>query len=504
MTPTVETTEHPSVTPMLEAMSNRPHVLLVTVDHWPGSLLGAAGHTVVQTPTLDQLARTGVRFTRAYTECPVCIPARRTLLTGTNTRTHGDRTFSVEMPLPAVPTIAEAFVEAGYQAFAVGKLHVYPPRARAGFHDVLLSEEGRPQLGPTDDYEIYLGEQGLAGQQFLHGMSNNDYVCRPWHLAEEHHVTNWTTRELARMIQRRDPTRPGFWYLSYTHPHPPLVPPQVYWDLYQDLQPDEPFQGDWPRDPQSMPCRMNNRLIDSESYDETTIRTARRAFYALCTHIDHQLRIVIGTLREERLLDNTIVLFLSDHGDMLGNHGLWAKRLFYESSACVPMILVGTSGSLRVEKGSVDDRLVGLQDVMPTLLDLADVEIPNTVDGISMVGEQQREMLYGEYGEGPEATRMVHSGRYKLIYYAAGNRIQLFDLQDDPHELRDLTDCSSVQEVREQLTTALLSELYGSDLDWIRDGELVGLPDRHDVPDSTQRGLALQRGRHWPVPRIDS
>ncbi len=127
----------------------RPHVLLVTADHWPGALLGAAGHPVVRTPTLDQLARCGTRFPRAYTECPVCIPARRTLLTGTTPRTHGDRSFAVHMPLPSTTTIAQAFREAGYQAYAVGKLHVYPPRARAGFDDVILCEEGRP--GRTRD-----------------------------------------------------------------------------------------------------------------------------------------------------------------------------------------------------------------------------------------------------------------------------------------------------------------------------------------------------------------
>ena len=120
----------------------------------------------------------------------------------------------------------------GYQTYASGKLHVYPPRARAGFDDVQLCEEGRPQLGPTDDYEIYLGEVGETGRQFLHGMSNNDYVARPWHLKEEHHATNWITREMCRFIQRRDPTRPSLWYCSYTHPHPPLVPPQWYLEFY--------------------------------------------------------------------------------------------------------------------------------------------------------------------------------------------------------------------------------------------------------------------------------
>jgi len=477
----------------------QPNVLLITADHWPGSLLGIAGHPVVRTPTLDQLARCGVRFPRAYTECPVCIPARRTLLTGTSPQTHGDRTFQDRLPLPEISTIAQAFGEAGYQTGAVGKLHVYPPRARAGFDEVILCEEGRPQYGPTDDYEIYLGEQGLAGRQFLHGMSNNDYVARPWHLAEEHHVTAWTTRQMARMIQRRDPTRPAFWYLSYTHPHPPLVPPAVYWEMYRGVDPPGPHYGTWPRHPDRMPCRMNNRLIDSEDYSHEVIRDARRAFYALCTHIDHQLRVVLGTLREARLLDDTVLMFLADHGDMLGNHGLWAKRLFYEDSACVPMILSGVKGCERVGFRRTDDRLVALQDVMPTLLDLAGIEIPESVDGLSMVGDARREFLYGEYGEGAEATRMLHNGEYKLVYYAAGNVLQLFDVKHDPQELSDLSASPEHADTCRALTHRLMAELYGSDTEWIHDGNLVGLAEDAQ-PAPPHRGLALQRGSHWPVP----
>lgn len=480
-------------------MADQPHVLLITADHWPASLLGAAGHPAIQTPTLDRLAECGTRFTNAYSECPVCIPARRTLLTGTSPKTHGDRVFTPERVMPPFPTIADAFRDSGYQTTAVGKLHVYPPRARAGFDEVILSEEGRPQLGPTDDYEIYLGEQGLAGQQFLHGMSNNDYVCRPWHLGEEHHVTNWTTRQMARMIQRRDPTRPGFWYLSYTHPHPPLVPPQVYWDMYQAIEPDEPYQGTWSCDAETMPGRMNSRLVPSRRYDADVVRTARRAFYALCTHIDHQIRVVLGTLREEGILDDTILMFLADHGDMLGNHGLWAKRLYYEDSACIPMLLVGAKGDDRVPVDAVDDRLVGLQDVMPTLLHLAGIQIPPTVDGMSMVDVPRREALYGEYGESAEATRMLYDGRFKLIYYAYGNRLQLFDLQADPQEMHDLSEGEEHQEIRHELTKQLLAELYGNDQEWATAERLVGMP-LSEASERPDRSLSLQRGSHWPIP----
>ncbi|MEC7565681.1 MAG: sulfatase-like hydrolase/transferase [Planctomycetota bacterium] len=471
---------------------------MFSVDHWPASLLGVAGHPVIQTPTLDSLARIGTRYTNAYTECPVCIPARRTLLTGTSPRTHGDRTFEVDKPLPGIPTIADVFSQHGYQAYASGKLHVYPPRARAGFDDVQLCEEGRPQMGPTDDYEIYLGEQGLVGQQFMHGMSNNDYHARPWHLDEKHHSTNWITREMCRFIQRRDPTRPAFWYCSYTHPHPPLVPPRWYLDLYKDTEIPVPRQGTWPTSADTMPCWMNNRLIPTDHLNDTTIRFARQAFYALCTHIDHQMRIVLGTLREEGILDNTILMFLSDHGDMLGEHGLFAKRLFYEDSAGIPMLLVDVAGRGPTDGGRTDHRLVGLQDCMPTLLEMCELPVPDSVDGLSMANSTTREYLYGEYGEGFETTRMLHNGRFKLIYFAAGNRSQLFDLDEDPHEMTDLSDSLPHKPVLEKLTALLISELYDADEPLLVDGVLQGLPmPPHTPPD---RNLSLQRGSHWPVP----
>jgi arylsulfatase A-like enzyme len=517
---------------------SRPHVLLITTDHWPASLLGCAGHQVIQTPTLDSLARSGIRYTNAYSECPVCIPARRTLMTGLNPRSHGDRTFQTTLPMPDVPTLAGTFREAGYQTSAVGKLHVFPQRARIGFDDVILAEEGRPHWGVLDDYDAFLGERGYPGRQFDHGMSNNQYVARPWHLPEELHVTNWTTQQMARTIRRRDPTRPGFWCLSYTHPHPPLVPPQVYWDLYRDVEPNWPQYGDWVPEQwrvanggrespengaaqasgDSRPPLAYRLRQQHDSWHVRTpeaVRTALRAFYALCTHIDHQLRIVIGSLREEGVLDNTIILFTADHGDMLGNHGLWAKRLYYEGSANVPMILVPQMGyELRDMEGephppesapwmgSTDDRLVGLQDVMPTLLGLAGIEPTASCDGRSMLSRDRRTTLYGECNEGRMATRMIHDGRYKLVYYPAGNLRQLFDLANDPHELVNLAESADHVETLERLTATLVDELYGSDCELLDEQRrLIGLPDEEVAPQSG-RGLALQRGTHWPPPPV--
>lgn len=476
-----------------------PNVLMICTDHWPGSLFGIAGHPAIQTPTLDQLARNGCRYTRSYSECPVCIPARRTLMTGTTCRTHGDRHFDETLRMPDIPTLAQTFRDNGYQAFASGKLHVYPQRDRIGFDDVILHEEGRAQFDAVDDYELYLGDQGHLGQMFAGGMNNNSYLNRPWHLPEQVHVTNWTTQQMARQIQRRDPSKPGFWYLSYCHPHPPLTPLGCYVDMYRDVEPPQPHIGKWAQNPESLPWPLRSRLSSWENFTDHQVRSALRAFYAMCTHIDHQIRVVIGTLREERLLDDTILLFTSDHGDMLGNHRQWAKRLFYEDSARVPMILVGTAGDDRVGHHRVDNRLVGWQDIMPTLLDLAGLEIPESVEGISMVSEGPRPCLYGECGNGPTATRMLHDGRHKLIYYPIGNRTQLFDLDEDPKEMNDLAGQSSHTKVEKRLKDLLAAELYGGDEAWIESGEWIGLPDREVVP-GPDRGLSGQRGSHWPVP----
>jgi arylsulfatase len=483
-------------------MAEQPHVLLVTTDHWPAALLGVAGHAAIQTPTLDQLARNGVRYTNAYSECPVCIPARRTLMTGTTPRTHGDRVFKVQEPMPQLPTLAQTFRNAGYQAYAVGKLHVFPQRDRIGFDDVILSEEGRPILGAIDDYDIWLAEAGYPGESYGHGMSNNDYTHRPWHLPEHTHVTNWTTRQMCRMIRRRDPTRPGFWYLSYCHPHPPLAPLSAYLDLYRESEPPLPVVGEWAANFSELPYALQAVQAKWGAVTPEQIRAIYRAFYALCTHIDHQLRLVIGTLREEQLLDNTIILFTSDHGDMLGNHGLWAKRLYYEQAANVPMILMGSAGDARVGHHRVDERLVGWQDIMPTLLDLAGIEIPSSVDGLSMVGPERRAYLYGECGEDAMATRMIRERRYKLIYYPVGNHIQLFDLENDPEERHNLAGLPQYADVETRLTCLLIDELYGGDEKWVNDGELVGLPNQRYQP-RPDRGLSGQRGIHWPPPPLD-
>ena len=483
--------------------AKRPNVLLIVADHWAAEHIGFAGNPAIITPGLNELSACGTRFTNAYSECPVCIPARRTLMTGMTPKSHGDRVFNDQLRMPDVTTMAQAFRNAGYQADAVGKLHVHPQRDRVGFDSVLLDDEGRPQWGTLDDYDIYLGDQGLAGRQFDHGMSNNQYNWRPWHLAEEHHATSWAGRNMARTIKRRDPNKPAFWYLGFRHPHPPLVPPQAFLELYNDVEIDEPYVGDWARDEANRPFAIQAQLSRTNLYTKGQLKAAKRAFYALCSQIDFQIRYLIGTLRLEGILDDTIIMFTSDHGDMLGNHDMAAKRIFYESSANIPMILSANKGNAKAAEGRVDDRLVAFADVMPTLLDLCDIDVPETVDGISMVGDETRDYIYGECGEDDFSSRMIRDERFKLIYYPVGNHSQLFDMIEDPNEMTDLAQDPAHAETLTRLQETLISEMYGVDLDWISDGKLTGKPDR-EYRWAPHRSLNSQRGDGWPPsPKVD-
>lgn len=480
--------------------ARRRNVLLISVDQWPGGLFGHRGHPVIETPAIDQMARAGVSFNRAYSECPICIPARRTMMTGTTPRTHGDRIFQPALPMPELPTLAGTFADAGYRCVAVGKLHAFPQRDRMGFHEALIAEEGRPQLGAVDDHDLYLADRGYPGQQFLHGMSNNDYGWRTWHLPEDCHVTNWTTFAMCREIKRRDPTRPNFWHLSYTQPHPPIVPLAAYLERYTRRTPPPALEAQWAAG--ALPPALQAVRHYWPDLSAEQLADVRRAFYALCTHIDAQLRLVIGTLREEMALDDTVILFTGDHGDMLGDFGLYAKRVMYEASANIPMVLVPPKGDTSLTPGSVDNRLVGLQDVMPTLLSLAGIDVPDTCDGRSMVGADRRETLYGEALEGAKAMRMMHDGRHKLIWYPEGGVVQLFDLEADPDERHDRAADPAYGDVRTRLEAAMCAELYGED-EGLGDGGRLGGRPAEPWTAPPNRGLSGQRGLHYPPPPLD-
>src|SRR5437588_658697 len=214
-------------------------------DEHRADCLGIAGHPVVQTPNLDAVAAAGVQFDRAYSACPVCVPARRTLLTGQSARKHGVFT-DIDAPLTA-PTLPGELARAGYQTHLVGKLHMWPRRVRYGFQSTDWADG--PRAGINNDYQRFLLREGITAPYAsdAHGVGGNAWTARPWHLDERLHFTNWCADRAVDFLDRRDPTCPFFLQLSFFHPHQPLTPPRFYYDRYMAMDLPEPYIGEWAR-----------------------------------------------------------------------------------------------------------------------------------------------------------------------------------------------------------------------------------------------------------------
>jgi len=413
-------------------------------DEQRADAIGGLPGSAVDTPWMTQLRTQGVYFPRAYSACPVCIPARRTLMTGKNAYNHGVlmNQFSATLDGDTLPAMLG---RAGYQTHLCGKLHLFPVRKLYGF-DSSDWADSASGYGVESDYERFLKENGLFLAAGLgHGMSNNGWAARPWHLEERFHFTNWCTDRALRFLERRDPTRPFFLNLSYYQPHAPCTPPAYYFEKYlRRALPDCPV-GDWAGD---LPNSQRGEPVDAwrVTPDAGQIREYSAGYYGCVEHIDHQLGRVLRAVPG----DNTIVLFCSDHGEMLGDHGWIRKRSAYEGSARIPLFVYLPDELARrmgVRPGTVCGDAAELMDVLPTLMDLAGLPVPTGLDGLSLLpalrGQKlPRDCIHGEcarletIGSG---MQFVTDGRRKYIWYPALALGQFFDLETDPKELHDLS-----------------------------------------------------------------
>ncbi len=414
---------------------NRPNILLLMTDQQRGDCLGVDGHPVLQTPYLDQLAAEGVRFRHAYTACPVCVPARRTLMTGQTAFHHGVM-MNHHTRLEG-ETLPGALAGAGYQTHLVGKLHLWPHRKLYGFCSADWSDApGHDE----DDYARWLRRNGIGHPDagLSHGASQNGYVARPWHLEERFHFTNWCADMALEFLERRDPTLPFFLNVSFHQPHQPCCPPRDYYDRYLAMDLGEPVVGDWARvfdaPPRGLP-------VDAwrAAFPPAVLQQYRAGYYGCINHIDDQVGRIL-----RHIPHNTIVVFVSDHGEMLGDHQWIRKRSAFEPSARIPMLWRFPSG---LGRGQVRDEPVELMDVMPTLLGAAGVPVPGSVDGrdlavlLSGACRDWREWLHGECAQVPtlgSGMQYLTDGRRKFIWYPGTGEEQFFDLEADPSELCNL------------------------------------------------------------------
>jgi arylsulfatase A-like enzyme len=444
----------------------RPNVLLITTDQQRWDSLGYNDpSTDLRTPICDQLAAGGTNFGRAYVTCPVCIPARRSLLSGLHPQTHGLRRYEDGLDWDAPCSLPELLAQAGWHTALIGKLHLHPQRKRYGYQYMLRTETPQDRwdspLMPVNDWIDWLRERGIDHPYNL-GLGSNTRLARPWDKEERFHHTSWLAdRAVDFLVKYRDPSQPFFLHLSFWAPHPPMIPPQAYWDRYYRRHGRRPVMSEWTPKFDVVP-----RGIPESSavgpFDENDMHETIAGYYGLINHIDDRIGYVLSRLFEygsPRAQEPTLILFTSDHGEMLGDHHLWRKSLPYEGSSHVPFFIAGHK--LPVARG-VSNELVCLEDVVPTVLDMCGQPIPDALrgplEGKSLApilrGEttRVRERLFGEC----DNNHFVVEGDLKYCWFARTNEEQLFNLADDPKETRDLSANTSLLEpFRRQLAKYL-------------------------------------------------
>ena len=414
---------------------DRPNFLLIMTDQQRGDCLGVEGHPVLMTPNMDGIANAGVRFRRAYSTCPVCIPARRSLMSGQFPATHGMVAYQDGVAWDAPPTLPGVLRDAGYQTVLVGRnMHQFPVRKRFGFDQMIGHDDYYPWLEQNAPHD--------SGGWFGGGVTHNDWTARPWHLDDHLHFTNWTVNRSLEFLEERDPSCPFFLVVSFIAPHPPLQPPAFYMDRYLRTGVPPPVIGDWASLPG--PASAGNDSVAPGKLNLTgeALRSCRAAYYGLINHVDDQIRRLLNPVIgiQKMTGNNTVVLFTSDHGEMLGDHYRWRKSLPYEPAARIHL-LVSAPARFGLRVGSVPEQPVCLEDIMPTVLDMAGVKIPDTVDGQSLFpllrGEQPSWRSHLHIENAPNHHALT-DGREKFIWLAHDGSEQFFDLTSDPTECRNL------------------------------------------------------------------
>ena len=470
----------------LRGKSERPHILLLMADQFRGDCLGVDGHPAVKTPHLDRLAREGVRFSSAYSCTPTCTPARAALLTGLGPWRNGmlgygrvAERYSFEKP--------RALRAAGYYTLGIGKMHWHPQRNLHGFHDTILDESGREEsVDFRSDYRSWFQSEAPTLNYTATGIGWNDYRAAPYVLPERLHPTHWTGETAVRFLKEYDRPEPFFLKVSFARPHSPYDPPARFWKQYEDAPIPEAYTGNWddryrPRSKQKDPHTIWHGDVGADQ-----VRQSRQGYYGSISFIDEQVGRILEVLEQRGWLEETLVLFTADHGDMTGDHYLWRKSYAYEPSARIPMLIRWPQGFPAGKRGQVCTAPVELRDILPTFLESAGAPVPAHLEGRSLLPLLQGKTagwrpwidLEHDVCYSPENHwNALTDGQWKYIFHARDGEEQLFHLAEDPGECHDLSgDTAYTAELR-KWRSRLVEHLAERGEAFVRNGKLVLRPE---------------------------
>ncbi|MFC1735670.1 sulfatase [Candidatus Hydrogenedentota bacterium] len=410
-----------------------PNILFIMTDEQRADALGAAGNAILKTPNIDGLAKTGIRFANAYVNSPLCSPNRISLYTGRYVHTHRVRWNTVSHTLSEDnKTIAQVLKEQGYKTACFGKMHI---TGHTG-HDLGFGD------APEDNYQYrdYAKEKGKRNSYQI-AMKGKHWTGKLETSLEDCHETIITDKAMSFMEEHKD--GPFFVWLSYFGPHMPYAAPDPYYSMYkpEDMPPaPKPPEGIKDDVAEFHGWLAGKTISGPITEDEWLVMKAQ--YYGLCTYIDDEVGRVVAKLKKMGVYESTIIVYTSDHGDMLGDHTMFAKGIHcFDGTAKVPYI-IRVPGM--TDKGQVSETLVQSIDLMPTLLDLVKAPLPAGVQGKSLVpilkGEVDKvnDAVYAEVGPvSTEKCVMMRAEGHKYIYYTDGSEL-LFDMKNDPNEFTNL------------------------------------------------------------------
>ena len=463
-------------------MNRRPHILFLLTDQQRAEALGCAGHPLLKTPNIDRLAAEGVRFTRCFTTSPLCTPARVSLAMGLYPHNNNQWLGDATVPLDA-DTYMHRLQQRGYRTASIGKNHLFPMENC----DLYANEPGYHAIG-FDHIEDMSGTWGIiAGKsvytdylesldllppvrRYLQDLEDKpDEIRRfiaeplPFPSAEpaEHYIDSFIARRVERYVADYDVAQPSFVYVGFQGPHEPWDAPQRYADLFNpdaipDPIPEKPL-GDW------LPQRSRDYHRFAQYYRPPSRRALQEisaSYLGKITLIDDAVGQILSAYRQKGWLDDTVVLFASDHGEMLGDHGRLSKSVFYDSAVRVPLIVRMPVGP----RGRTCDALVETLDLHATILDAAGADPWRHQDSLSLLPLVDGHVPHLRTNVLSEvhAHTMLRDERWKLIIGRDGQSLQLFDLVRDPLEQTNL--CGHPDYARQELICRgeLLARLAGN------------------------------------------
>ncbi|MBC8234398.1 sulfatase-like hydrolase/transferase [bacterium] len=444
-------------------MDQRPNIILITTDHLRRDALGCYGNSRIKTPNIDKLARNGAMFTNAYAVCPLCMPSRNSIVTGFYPHQHGicgNKGQPIRLE-DRRQTFAKLLQNSGYQTAIIGKHHFYDfweerrdyreiedELKDYGFDKVIQVVDLSENLHNECDFTGYLRGKGLLEE---YRKEASRIRVGKLEMNPDDTVDGFVGNRSVEHLREREIDKPFFLWASFLGPHPPYRAPGEYGEMYS---------------PENMPdpMLMENPLRLEHAHN------CYAQYYGMVSFIDHHVGRIISVLDERGILDNTIIIFTSDHGDMLGERELWDKRWFYEPSVGIPLIALGPgfpSGGSGMGSGGMKSRILCENtDIYATILEAAGIHIPKR-RGVPRPGKPLQKMLNGnsDYLRSAVFSEMgrwfmIRDARWKLTYDPEQGGVQmLFNLVTDPNETENLCGKPEYRGIEHELVSKLLNWL---------------------------------------------